>query len=161
MPIRGLLHDISKFSPVEFWESVRYFSDTESPINISKSVNGYSMAWQHHKGRNPHHYEYWIDQLDYGGKPIQMPRKYAYEMICDYLGAGQAYGKGSWTFEKEYDWWKKRLETCEGMAMNICTRCFVSFVLMRLADGIVFNRGLLDVCWNDVERLKDRGFIDA
>lgn len=156
MPVRGLLHDMSKFSPVEFWESVRYFSDSESPINVSKRVNGYSMAWQHHKGRNPHHYEYWIDQLDYGGKPIQMPKKYAYEMICDYLGAGQAYNPKGWTFEKELDWWKNRIVTCK-MAMNEHTRNFVTVVLLRLSEGLEFSRTLLDICWEIIEDSKRYG----
>lgn len=154
MPIRGILHDMSKFSPVEFWESVKYFSETESPINVSKRVNGYSKAWQHHKGRNPHHYEYWIDQLDYGGKPIQMPKKYAYEMICDYLGAGQAYNPKGWTYEKEYNWWRNRLDTCEGMAMNIYTKRFVGMVLFRLANQMTFSRTTLDICWEITEDTK-------
>ena len=154
MPIRGLLHDMSKFSPVEFWESVRYFSETESPINVSKRVNGYSKAWQHHKGHNPHHYEYWIDALDYGGKPIQMPKKYAYEMICDYLGAGQAYNPKGWNFTKELDWWLDRLENCTGMAMNTYTKRFVGMVLFRLANQMTFSRTTLDICWEITEETK-------
>ena len=154
MPIRGLLHDMSKFSPVEFWESVRYFSETESPINVSKRVNGYSKAWQHHKGHNPHHYEYWIDALDYGGKPIQMPKKYAYEMICDYLGAGQAYNPKGWTYEKEYNWWIDRVENCKGMAMNTYTKRFVGMVLFRLANQMTFSRTTLDICWEITEDTK-------
>ncbi len=156
MPVRGLLHDMSKFSPVEFWESVRYFSDKESPINVCKRENGYSMAWQHHKGRNPHHYEYWIDQLDFGGKPLPMPKKYAYEMICDYLGAGQAYNPKGWSFEKEWRWWQNRLSTCK-MAMHPKTKQFVSTVLARLADAevhgmnIEFSETFLDICWGIAE----------
>jgi hypothetical protein len=59
IPFRGIVHDLSKFSPTEFWESVKYYSGTGSPINTSKKLNGYSKAWLHHKGRNKHHYEYW------------------------------------------------------------------------------------------------------
>lgn len=63
MPVRGLLHDISKFSPTEFLESVKYYQGHRSPIDACKEVNGYSKAWMHHKGRNKHHYEYWQDIL--------------------------------------------------------------------------------------------------
>ena len=59
IPWQGITHDLSKFSPVEFWESVKYYQGNRSPIDACKEENGYSMAWQHHKGRNPHHYEYW------------------------------------------------------------------------------------------------------
>ena len=88
---RGLTHDLSKFSPVEFWESVRYWDGKTSPIVKCKADKGYSLAWQHHKGRNRHHYEYWVDNLDQGGTPIKMPWKDLLELIADYLGAGRAY----------------------------------------------------------------------
>ena len=88
MPIRGLLHDLSKFSPTEFLEGVKYYQGTRSPIDACKEENGYSEAWMHHKGRNRHHYEYWQDSFDKGGIPLQMPFKDAHELVCDYLGAG-------------------------------------------------------------------------
>lgn len=72
MPIRGLCHDLSKYSKTEFNESVKYFQGNRSPIDACKEEKGYSMAWMHHKGRNPHHYEYWQDNFDKGGQPIQM-----------------------------------------------------------------------------------------
>ena len=31
------------------------------PNNAEREDKGYSSAWLHHKGRNKHHYEYWID----------------------------------------------------------------------------------------------------
>lgn len=39
---QGIIHDLSKFSPVEFWESVKYYQGINSPIEVSKKVNGYS-----------------------------------------------------------------------------------------------------------------------
>lgn len=106
---RGLWHDMSKFSPVEFWESVKYYSGTRSPIDACKEDRGVSMAWMHHKGRNPHHYEYWMDNFDKGGEPKEMPWKYKVEMICDYLAAGRAYMVKNFSYQAEYDWWKKKL----------------------------------------------------
>ena len=44
IPIRGLLHDLSKYSPTEFWEGVKYFDGKVSPIKICKKENGYSKA---------------------------------------------------------------------------------------------------------------------
>lgn len=65
--IQGLLHDMSKFSPTEFWESVKYYQGNISPIDACKKENGWSSAWMHHKGKNKHHYEYWQDDFDNGG----------------------------------------------------------------------------------------------
>ena len=104
--IQGLFHDLSKFSPTEFFESVKYYQGTSSPIDAAKKVNGYSEAWMHHKGRNKHHYEYWQDNFDNGGIALEMPMKYKKEMICDYIGAGRAYFGKAFTIEKEYEWWQ-------------------------------------------------------
>lgn len=105
IPWRGIMHDMSKFSPVEFFESVKYYQGTSSPIDACKKDKGWSKAWQHHKGRNDHHYEYWMDDFDHGGKPLVMPFECALEMFCDYLGAGRAYSGEKFTYESEFNWW--------------------------------------------------------
>ena len=87
IPWQGITHDLSKYSPTEFFESVKYFSGNKSPIDNCKEENGYSLAWLHHKGRNRHHYEHWRD----GDHAIKMPFKYACELICDYIAAGEIY----------------------------------------------------------------------
>lgn len=113
---QGLFHDLSKYSPTEFWESVKYYQGTSSPIDASKAENGYSMAWFHHRGRNLHHHVMWIDNFDEtGGTPILMPYKYFAEMICDYLAAGRAYMGKNFTFTSESEWWKKK--RAKGLAM--------------------------------------------
>ena len=58
---QGLTHDLSKYSPSEFWQGVKYYQGYRSPNNAEREDKGYSAAWLHHKGRNKHHYEYWID----------------------------------------------------------------------------------------------------
>lgn len=102
---QGIVHDLSKFSPTEFIESVKYYQGTRSPIDACKEENGMSMAWLHHKGRNKHHYEYWQDNFDRGTTHLTMPFKYAHEMICDYLGAGNAYMGKKFTLAGELQWW--------------------------------------------------------
>ena len=39
IPVQGLLHDLSKFSPVEFFESVKYYQGDKSPIDACKKAN--------------------------------------------------------------------------------------------------------------------------
>ncbi len=95
---QGLTHDLSKFGLTEFEESAKYFQGNRSPIEASKEVNGYSAAWLHHKGHNPHHWEYWTDFGENGEViPIKIPFKYVVEMVCDWIGAGQVYEKEQWT----------------------------------------------------------------
>lgn len=127
---QGITHDLSKFSPIEFWESVRFYQGTSSPINVAKAEQGYSLAWQHHKGRNPHHYEYWTDKYDEGTVALEMPYKYAVELICDYLGAARAYLGNEFTYTGEYNWWLEKIKTAK---IHPYTANFVSVVFETLA----------------------------
>ena len=61
---QGLLHDLSKYMPSEFLVGCKYYQGDVSPNNAEREDRGYSSAWLHHKGRNKHHYEYWIDQKE-------------------------------------------------------------------------------------------------
>lgn len=91
---RGLLHDLSKYGKTEFCSSARYFQGNSSPIDAEKREKGYSFAWQHHKGHNPHHWEYWIDNVGTRkNDTIKIPYEYVIEMICDWVGAGIVYSK--------------------------------------------------------------------
>ena len=101
---------MSKFSPIEFFESAKFYKGDSSPINAAKKVQGISYAWQHHKGRNPHHYEYWLDNFDkdLGGIVARkMPLKYVLELVCDYLSAGCTYNPKGFTYKGELEWWNK------------------------------------------------------
>lgn len=96
---QGLLHDLSKYSFIEFSNGVKYYAGNYSPITNERQDKGYSDAWMHHKGRNKHHSEYWID-LNKETKiyePIEMPNKYIAEMFCDRLAASMNYNR------KNYD----------------------------------------------------------
>lgn len=130
---QGITHDLSKFSPAEFLPSAAYFSEDKSSVLIQKKAEGYSSAWLHHKGHNPHHYEYWIDNLDSGGIPIQMPYKYALELVCDYLGACHAYEK-NFSYQKGWELWRNKRDHVK---MHPQTKHFVSLLLegCYLTDG--------------------------
>lgn len=93
---QGVIHDISKFSYQEFVNSAKYFQGDSSPIDAEKIKKGYSEAWLHHKGRNKHHWQYWID-YDRNGNEIvcKIPEKYLKEMVADLIGASKAYLKGN------------------------------------------------------------------
>ena len=93
---QGLTHDMSKYSPTEFWRGVKYYQGWRSPNDQERLENGVSLAWLHHKGRNRHHFEYWIDYcrredgtIYIGG--CKMPKKYVAEMFCDRIAACRVY----------------------------------------------------------------------
>ena len=90
---QGIKHDLSKYSPVEFCAGVRYYQGNRSPIDKEKEVKGYSLGWLHHKGRNKHHWEYWLDNGKNGVHPLEMTVNYVVEMFCDRVAASQIYMK--------------------------------------------------------------------
>ena len=106
---RGLLHDLSKYSWTEFSEGVKYFNGGHSPITECKKAEGYSKAWLHHKGRNRHHAEYWVDVRAPEQTPI-IPYQYVGEMLCDKLAAGIVYQGKKWKKEYQLEYWKKEKE---------------------------------------------------
>lgn len=93
---QGLMHDMSKYSPREFIVGAKYYQGDRSPNNAEREDRGFSSAWLHHKGRNRHHYEYW---LDYAPDPqngvrligMYMPVRYVVEMFCDRVSASKTY----------------------------------------------------------------------
>ena len=89
---QGLTHDLSKYSPIEFWNGVKFYTGTKSPHVGEREKYGYSKAWVHHHNRNKHHAEYWQD-IDRNGKThaIDMPPEYFMEMLCDRVAASMIY----------------------------------------------------------------------
>lgn len=127
---QGLVHDLSKFSPVEFFEGVKYWTGKRSPILVAKEQAGISYAWLHHRGRNKHHYEYWIEKLDTGGVPHKIPFKYVVEIVCDWLGACRSYEKNNdGIFQKESDWWQGHVANVK---MHEETKALITSILARM-----------------------------
>ena len=96
---QGLAHDLSKYSPTEFWVGARYYQGNKSPNAAERAEKGYSEAWMHHKGRNRHHYEYWTDMCRATGRyeAIPMPRRYLVEMVMDRRAACLVYEGKNYT----------------------------------------------------------------
>ena len=107
---QGLLHDLSKYSFVEFRVGAKYYQGDKSPNNAEREANGVSMAWLHHKGRNKHHFEYWIDYaLDgkSGMAGMRMPVNYVVEMYCDRVAACKTYQKDAYTDRSALEYYNR------------------------------------------------------
>ena len=109
IPFQGLLHDLSKYSPSEFFKGVKYFQGTRSPNEGEREQKGYSEAWMHHKGRNKHHFEYWTDYTAEPKtmSPVKMPFNYVVEMFCDRVAASKIYMKESYTDQAPLEYFEK------------------------------------------------------
>jgi hypothetical protein len=106
---QGMRHDLSKYTPTEFWRGVRYYQGTRSPNDGEREAFGYSCAWMHHKGRNKHHYEYWTDYNPETRliSPVKMPTRYVVEMFCDRVAASKIYMRDSYTDSSPLEYYNK------------------------------------------------------
>lgn len=132
---QGLLHDMSKYSPTEFLVGAKYFQGNQSPNNIERKVKGYSSAWLHHKGRNKHHLEYWIDYAVDGERlmtGMEMPVKYVVEMFCDRVAASKTYRKELYKDSDPYDYY---IKSKNHYMLHPNTRALLEKMLISLKDN--------------------------
>lgn len=131
---QGLAHDMSKYMPSEFLVGAKYYQGTQSPNNAERNAIGYSSAWLHHKGRNKHHYEYWLDYGVNAGDgivPVAMPMRYIVEMFIDRVAASKNYNQGHYTDDMPLQYY---LKGKAGDFMHPDTRRTLELLLHMLAD---------------------------
>lgn len=107
--LQGLFHDLSKYSPTEFRQGIKYYTGKKSPNEDERAENGYSLAWIHHKGRNKHHFEYWTDYNPQTKliSPVKMPAIYLAEMFCDRVAASKTYQGKNYTNHHPLEYFEK------------------------------------------------------
>ena len=105
---QGLAHDLSKYSPTEFIPGCIYYQGDHSPNEAEREARGYTSAWLHHKGRNKHHLEYWIDYstTKAGLTGMKIPLRYVCEMVCDRVAASQIYQKEKYTDASPWEYYE-------------------------------------------------------
>lgn len=131
---QGLLHDMSKYSWVEFRAGAKYFQGNRSPNEMERLDRGFSAAWLHHKGRNKHHLEYWIDynpQGDHSLAGMEMPVRYVVEMFCDRMAASKTYRKEAYADRDPYDYYE---HSKDHYLMHPKTRALLEQMLVMLRD---------------------------
>ena len=127
---RGLLHDLSKYSPSEFWAGAKYYQGNRSPQAREREVLGYSAAWLHHKGRNKHHFEYWTDFADGRRVYVKMPAQYFAEMVCDRVAACKIYLKDKYTDASALEYFENKTDK-EGMHPETCEDLRYFFTVLK------------------------------
>ena len=108
IPWLGFIHDWSKFLPSEFIPYANHdFDKARDETGYYKPTDtgdkAFDFAWLLHQKRNKHHWQWWTLPEDGGGlKVLEMPLRYRKEMLCDWRGAGRAYGTPD-----TKRWWEK------------------------------------------------------
>ena len=135
---QGIMHDWSKYHPVEFFNGVRYFQGgRRSPNFGEKQAHGYSAAWLHHKGRNKHHFEYWIDMKANGDATLEgkkMPVRYVVEMLCDRLAASKVYSGSRYTDQSALDYFRLEQSVEGKLLLHPETAALLEYMLTLVAE---------------------------
>lgn len=132
---QGLRHDLSKYSPTEFFAGAKFYLGDRSPTEAERREYGYSRAWMHHKGRNRHHFEYWTDysRKTHRMEAVEMPLNYVKEMFCDRVAAGKIYLGEKYTDDNPIEYFQN------GNAKNIMhpktAALLESWLLMLQREG--------------------------
>ena len=102
---QGLTHDLSKYSPEEFWTGVRYYQGDRSPNAAEREDVGYSRAW--------------------------MPVRYVAEMICDRIAACEVYKGNDYTSAAPLEYYEY---TKKYITIHPRTRALLEKLLIMLRD---------------------------
>lgn len=142
IPLQGLVHDNSKYSISEFITSAKHYNGNYSPIMNERKEYGYSKVWLHHKGRNKHHFEYWLDPAN---DLVVIPYKYMVEMICDNIAASIVYQKKNFDVTCPYNYMMKHRDYMEN---NIHKKCFK-----------MYERVMLDLSKNNINYILNKKYL--
>jgi hypothetical protein len=89
----------------------RFYGKGAGQADMSADPADFQIAWRHHWTCNPHHWEYWLPEpaqaSQEGRVPLEMPERYAREMVADWMGAGRAI-TGRWDVQR---WYAKHKDT--------------------------------------------------
>ena len=85
---RLLVHDLSKYTPVEFVNYAKFYK-----LSNRTDYQSFRLAWMTHQNRNKHHPEYWqvFGGFEWSNGAIDMPLSYVREWVSDLLGASMEY----------------------------------------------------------------------
>ena len=132
---QGIMHDLSKYSWTEFSVGAKYFQGNRSPNEAEREEKGYTSSWLHHKGRNKHHLEYWIDydlvKRDGSMVGMKMPDNYIVEMFCDRVAASRIYQGDAYTDRSALDYYYHGKSK---VMLHPYTRQKLELLLKKLAD---------------------------
>jgi len=92
---RGLTHDLSKLTLREWLPRARAMEkgtlkNGYGLIDHNHIDDELSLSWLHHYHRNPHHWQWWVTNLDCGSiKVLPMDDEYRREMLADWLAVSR------------------------------------------------------------------------
>ena len=159
IPLRGIVHDWSRYSFTEFWTGVRYYTPNKSSYEMETEEKGYSKAFHHHIRKNRHHCEHWT-YTDNDGNMVHlcMPYLDTLEMFCNYLAAGKSYNPSGFSYERELEWWESQTERQKNM--HPVQRMFLDICFNSLVCEGKIDRYKLKYLYKNILYMYNMGFLN-
>lgn len=105
---RLVIHDWSKFLPVEFFPYLDWFYGPKE----ERDEQAFNRAWLHHIHKQDHHWQHWLLQKDdWALIPLEMPDRAVREMAADWVAAAYAQGRAA----EIWSWYLARGEQFQKM----------------------------------------------
>lgn len=148
--LRLLLHDISKFTPAEFFPYMHYFyPSTEKTPKIKEDFN---IAWKLHYSRNKHHWEYWFND----GDIVDMPRECVMELVADWVAASKSYN-GHWPLPRNVYFPGSGWEWFDTVGEDVLLNKMTYFTALRVLVLLyLFDYISQDSCIFIIDKLHDK-----
>lgn len=125
-------HDQSKWEKEEYDAYDAYFYGGRKTKEVKKTFN---YAWLHHIHNNPHHWQYWVlinDDPEDGTVALDIPYRYAIEMICDWW----SFSWNDGNLYEIFDWYNKHKDR---MILSKNTRELVEDILDQIRKKLDKN----------------------
>ena len=128
----GLVHDMSKFTPLEFNRSVKYFHGHKSPTIVERGEHdNFSYICVAHTGRNKHHWQYWVDYTNTDIVVNRIPYRNSLEYVADVLSASKVYNPKNFNYMVAYNYFKEHSKT---YLMHPATKEFILWCIKEIND---------------------------
>lgn len=166
---RGIVHDVSKLLPSEFFAYANYFYGKPlcSSLRELKRKEKFNRAWLRHQHRNKHHWQHWVLVKDSDETiVIPMPRKYVYEMIADWIGAGRAIKGRGIPKDEVVDWYLRNRPNMilhpetEDKIVQILSKKF-RLEAVSLLQGVKRRKPTAPKPWPEESKYKVGGIVDV
>lgn len=151
---RLILHDLSKFSPSEFWPYAEYFYGKKN------NDEEFHQAWLHHAEHNDHHSEHFIQDYRRISKRLgtkefnedliisEMPDQAILEMVTDNMAATRSY-EGFWPESKKKDGWKWMSNAFDRFHLHDNTKMKFSAILCAIGYARVLPN---EFDWTSIDK---------
>ena len=138
---RGIKHDISRFSLIEFIYSIENYDPVEYPLDMRRR-NSISQAYIHYISKNDYTIEHWICN----DEPCKMPFASASECIVHLIASERILAHFSFSYINVFKRYVTMIDN--GLKIHPHTKKFIYYILADLANDEDYKWSIKNILTN-------------